>query len=173
MSNFKRAQQLAEEVLKENYITVPPVPVGELAKNYGYDVIEGEMPSNIAGLVDINKHVIYINQADSATRKAFTIAHELGHIKLHSELLKKNPDITILYRRPLGKKDDKVEEQEANCFAASLLVPEEMLKNVLNEYPNLNLTAENNRSILASLFGVSNEVMGYRLHDINVKSHGR
>jgi Zn-dependent peptidase ImmA (M78 family) len=170
MSNFIKAKQTAEEVLKENYVTTPPVPVVEIAKNYGYQVIEGELPSNIAGLVDLERHIIYVNQFDSPTRKAFTIAHELGHIKLHADLLQKNPDMTILYRRPLGKKDDKTEEQEANCFAASLLVPDEMLQNILKEYSSLKLTDENNRNSLATIFGVSNEVIGYRLHDLQLNN---
>lgn len=171
MSNFVKAKQVAEEVLKENYVSTPPVPIVDIVKNYGYEVVEGELPSDIAGLVDTDQHIIYVNQSDSATRKAFTIAHELGHIKLHSDLIKSNPDMTILYRRPLGKRDDKEEEQEANCFAASLLVPEKMILNILKEYPHLR--DESNRNLIATIFGVSNEVIGYRLHDLDISHEKR
>lgn len=167
MTNFTKAKTVADEVLKENYIDKPPVPVIELAKNYGYEVVEVKLPSNIAGFVNVQDRIIYVNNSDSETRKAFTVAHELGHIKLHSSELEKNPDIGILYRRPLGKKDDDEKEQEANCFAASLLVPQSMYKTVYEQYKKI-LTKENKIKLLSRLFGVSSEVMKYRLHDFSL-----
>lgn len=166
MANFQKAKDIAEEVLKENFIQKPPIPVAEIAKNYGFDVFEVQLSPDIAGFVDMKKHLIYVNLADTNTRKAFTIAHELGHIKLHSELLKKNPNIGILYRRPLGKKDDNEQEQEANYFAACLLVPQSMLKKVKEEYKQI---IGKDFDILSSLFAVSPEVMSYRLRDCYIK----
>ena len=167
MIDFNRAKDIADEVLKENYITKPPVPVFELAKNYGYEVIEVEMPTNIAGLVDINKNIMFVNKSDTDTRKAFTVAHELGHIKLHLSELEKNPELGILYRRPLGEKNSDTKEQEANFFAASLLVPNTMYEEILKQYKDV--LPENKIELLSKLFGVSQEVMGYRLHHFNLK----
>jgi len=166
MANFDKAENIASEVLRENFISKPPVPVYELARNYGYEVMEAELPSNVAGLVDIKKNIIFINKADTDTRKAFTVAHELGHIKLHSSELKKNPDLGILYRRPLGEKDSDEKEQEANFFAASLLVPESMYEDVLKQYKDV--LPENKIELLSALFGVSQEVLGYRLHHFDL-----
>lgn len=163
--DWKKVKQTAEEVLDENFITEPPVPVIELVKNYGYEVQEADLPSDVAGFVDPDKHIIYINTTDSDTRKAFTIAHELGHIKMHSKELEKNPDIGILYRRPLGEKDSNEKESAANYFAACLLVPEKMLKETLKRYGKL----ADNPKILGDLFGVSQEVIGYRQHDLNLR----
>jgi|SRR3989344_2835356 len=169
MSDFKRAKSAAEEVLKENFITKPPIPIIELVKNYGYEVAEIDLDPDIAGFVSLEDRVIYVNNADSETRKAFTVAHELGHIKLHSTELEKNPDIGILYRRPLGRKDDDEKEQEANYFAASLLVPKEMYEEVTNRYQNV-LNEENEVEMLSKLFGVSQDVIRYRLHDLALES---
>lgn len=166
MADFNRVKNIADEVLKENYINKPPVPVFELAKNYGYEVVEVELPPNIAGLVDIKKHIIFINKSDSDTRKAFTVAHELGHIKLHAPELEKNPDLGILYRRPLGEKDSDSKEQEANFFAASLLVPESMYDEIIKKYKDA--LPENKIDLLSTLFGVSQEVMEYRLNHFNL-----
>lgn len=166
MANFDKAQKLAEEVLKENYITKPPIPVVELAKNYGFEVIEAELVPNIAGFVNIKDHIIYVNKSDSDARKAFTIAHELGHIKLHASDLEKNPDLGILYRQPLGRKDDDEKEQEANFFAASLLVPESMYKEIMKQYKDV--LSENKTELLSTLFGVSQEVIGYRQNHFNL-----
>ena len=139
----------------------------ELAKNYGYEVKEIKLPSNIAGFVHINDHIIFVNNSDSETRKAFTIAHELGHIKLHAADLQRNPSLGILYRRPLGRRDDSEKEQEANCFAASLLVPPVMYEEISRQYKGV-LTNENKAELLSRIFGVSPEVMRYRLHDFNL-----
>lgn len=162
MADFNKAENIAQEVLGENFITEPPVPVFELAKNYGYEIVDAPLPTNVAGLVDIKENIIYINKKDSYARKAFTVAHELGHIKLHSSELKKNPELSILYRRPLGEKNGDPKEQEANFFAASLLVPESMYEELLKQYKEV--LPENKIDLLSKLFGVSKEVIGYRLH---------
>ena len=65
-------------------------------------------------------------------------------------------DVLYLFATPIDK--DPV-EQEANCFAANLLVPDDMLKRTMEKY---DLT-KNDFSVLANLFGVSAEVMKYRL----------
>jgi len=159
---------MAEEVLRENYVAKPPVPVFDLATNYGFEVIETELPGNIAGLVDLKEFVIFINQADTENRKAFTVAHELGHIKLHSKELKKNPELSILYRKPLGAKDMDPKEQEANFFAASLLVPQKIYKEILHRYKDV--LSENGSGLLAKIFGVSQEVMGYRFNHFKLNT---
>jgi Zn-dependent peptidase ImmA (M78 family) len=164
--DWEKIKQAAEAVLEENFITEPPVPVVELAKNYGYEVLESDLPLDVAGFVDPKKHIIYINATDSDTRKAFTIAHELGHIKMHGKELEKNPDIGILYRKPLGQRDSDTKESAANYFAACLLVPEKMLNETFKRYGKL---ADNSR-ILGNLFGVSQEVIGYRQHDLNLRN---
>jgi Zn-dependent peptidase ImmA (M78 family) len=166
-ANYTKAKSSAEEVLKENYITHPPVPVMELVKNYGYKVVEVELDNDIAGFVNPASHVIYINIQDSPTRKAFTVAHELGHIKLHAAELESNPELGILYRRPLGKKDTDEKEQEANCFAANLLVPQEMLEEITAKYKDV-LPEDNGVSLLSAIFGVSRDVIGFRKHDLAI-----
>ena len=169
MSDYSRSKSAAEEVLRENFITKPPIPVTELVKNYGYGVAEMELPSDVAGFVNLEKKVIFVNVSDSENRKAFTIAHELGHIKLHAEELQKNPDIGILYRHPLGRKNSDEKEQEANCFAASLLVPRSMFDQISERYKDV-LTKENKIDFMSQIFGVSPEVIGYRMRDFSFEN---
>lgn len=140
----------------------PPVNIKELAKNYGLEVIEfdfGEEANNISGFIDIEKKKIYVNSNDSENRKTFTVAHELGHWLLHREKLDTNPDYAILYRQPLGKANKDPIEAEANFFAATLLVPKELLDKEENKDP----------TYLAGRFKVSEEVIGYRLEDTKKK----
>ena len=58
----------------------------------------------------------------------------------------------ILYRKPLNNPGETWMEQEANWFAANLLVPTEMLK----KYEHLS------QKEAANIFRVSTSVIGYR-----------
>jgi Zn-dependent peptidase ImmA (M78 family) len=163
-ADFKGVRSKAQEVLKENLIYSPPIDAYEIARNYGVNVMNKPFPDkikDIAGFIIFNEHKIYVNAADSLHRRRFTVAHELGHLLLHEKFLEQNPELGVLARRPLGRKDDDPLEQEANCFAANLLVPGSMLERYKNENPNL----------VAEIFGVSPDVIGYRMKNLNMENH--
>jgi len=157
--NYMGARDRAQQVLQENFVVSPPVRVGEIAKNYGLDITEvelGEDFSHVSGFIDPEERVIYVNRSDSDTRKAFTIAHELGHWLLHQDQLKTDPDrYAIVYRIPIGRLNIDPVEKEANVFAANLLVPREWLDKHTDKNPEE----------IARIFGVSPEVIGYRLQE--------
>jgi Zn-dependent peptidase ImmA (M78 family) len=123
-----------EQLLRENHIEKPPVPIFSLVRNYGITVKEANLPDTVAGILDSEKQIIYLNQEDSLKRKNFSLAHELGHFLLHAKALEKDPKIGIFYRKPLGRKGTSASEHTANQFAANLLVPFEMLEVVLENY---------------------------------------
>lgn len=84
----------------------------------------------------------------------FTVAHELGHIILEHDT--NSPGYGVLFRDSAKPKNKNPMEQEADCFAANLLVPTSMLREYLENYPGVpNL-------LLARLFGVSEEVIRWR-----------
>lgn len=154
MADFGRAQEEAEKVWREQCLTSLPFPILDVARSYGLSVYEIDLSDqpDISGILDIEKEIIYLNQTDSTAHKRFTIAHELGHWLLHKEDLKRDPNLTIYYRRPIaGETDDR--EKEANCFAASLLVPYRLLNPIKLMYTDLEL---------AQMFAVSQQVIGYR-----------
>jgi len=159
MENYAKVLELVKTVLKENYVIEPPVSVVDIAGNYGLTVLESgfEEHPDVAGFIDPLERKIVINSSDSPPRKAFTIAHELGHWLLHREKLEQDPDeYAVLYRIPLGRSGDDPIEKEANFFAANLLVP----RIFLDEY----YRKRNYDSVtLAEICGVSLEVVGYRL----------
>ncbi len=156
-ADYTKAKQLAEYVLHENNITAPPIPISLIAKNYGLTTGEYDFKdynSQVAGMIDLNKNIIAFNKNDSVQRQAFTIAHELAHYLLHKEHINSEDGIDILFRKPLGKPDPDWKEQEANCFAANLLVPETWLKEYIKKgYSDTEL---------AKAFGVSVDVIGFR-----------
>ncbi len=85
-----------------------------------------DVPTNFCGLSARynDTSVILVNaHFDFLPRKIFTIAHEIGHLFLHSEEKSFYDDVSTIgnYRH------SKIEEMEANCFAASLICPESIL----------------------------------------------
>jgi len=153
--DFAEAEKLARQILKENFIIEPPVFATKLAEACGLSVFEAEFKpdyAHIAGFIDFAKNKILVNTLDSPARKNFTIAHELGHY-----LLGHNAEngYTVLLRNT----DEMIktpQEQEANCFAANLLVPEPFLREYLEKYPFATDPQ------LANIFGVSADVIRYR-----------
>ena len=126
--NYTLSIKTAEELIAQNYILEPPVDIINIAINEGLKVLMAEFENNennyISGYLDITKKEIYINSQDTTSRKIFTIAHELGHWLLHKDKIGFELDkFAILYRKSLGSPDNNYLEQEANCFAANLLVP--------------------------------------------------
>ena len=153
--NYEIAKEKAFQVLKDNFINEPPVIAEEVAHRYGLDVkycVFKPEYNDVAGFID-SKGVIIVNSQEAAQRRNFTIAHELGHYLLGHL---KNPEYGVLYRRPISQMSSKPIEQEANCFAANLLVPEEILKDYIKRCP----FATNQQ--LGNIFGVSSDVIGFR-----------
>lgn len=148
----------ANELLKKYSIEKPVVNIFKIADNEGIRLHFVKMPGkalSVAGFLDIENKTMYINDDDPPNRQTFTVAHELGHYILKHEKDK----FGVLYRMQKFNGENSVVEQEANFFAANILVPKYMLLDAMNKY-DLN---EKDDELLAPLFGVSKEMMGYRL----------
>ncbi|MDD5437738.1 MAG: ImmA/IrrE family metallo-endopeptidase [Patescibacteria group bacterium] len=140
---------------EENAFSIP-IDVSKIAKTLELSLKEGNfIDKEIVGAYDRSLKTIYIAKSDPYTRKTFTIAHEMGHFILHDE---KNQE--TFYRKDLifVGKEDKPQEQEANCFAASLLMP----KGTILRY----LKITKNVELLADFFGVSYSAMSLRLKNL-------
>lgn len=123
-----------------------------------------EFPNNISGLIykDKNGYCILVNSTQSAGRKSFTIAHELGHYLLHKSKLEQDTEIIssakgidfnsqLYITRQDITADSSNEyrrlETEANNFAAEVLMPkDEFLKQCIQL---------NSIDDVANYFGVS------------------
>jgi Zn-dependent peptidase ImmA (M78 family) len=153
-ADYLKARLEARKVLQANYVASAPVRVDELAKNYGLIILEAEldMNSTVSGFIDVKNKRIILNKKETENYKAFTIAHILGHYLLHRISLEQNPNTyAIVYRRPIGEAQDPL-EKESNCFAAHLLVPNELLEKYKDYDTNT----------IAKIFGVPVEVIGLR-----------
>lgn len=155
--NFNEAINKSKDVLLSFGVDSPPVPLINIVTSYGIDMVYADFSSipkgnEIAGFIDLNRNKIFVNKSDSPSRQRFTIAHEFGHYLLHKDYVKDEKRYTVLLRRPLKDLNYSKEEKEANCFAANLLVPSQILSKY-KDLPN---------GIIASLFAVSEDVVTNR-----------
>ena len=125
------------EAIKDKYIHSIPVDVIGLANALGIEVYEEEFDNNaVSGYIskDDNGYFICVNKMHPATRKQFTIAHEIGHFVLHQDLLENDTLLPTFYKLGDGINHGNVllrtsninsleyrkNETAANQFAAEL-----------------------------------------------------
>jgi Zn-dependent peptidase ImmA (M78 family) len=132
----------------------PPIPVFELIEYLGYDLsfeTDGvyEDPNYLGGLIIDDKKVeINENMSNQEGRMHFTMAHEIGHIKLHVPILmEQKARENILCRKDEGfegtKKDPK--EWQADTFAAYLLMPTDRVNDAFTKISQHPITLKKKR----------------------------
>lgn len=116
------------------------------------------------------KYKISINANDHYYRKRFTMAHECGHFLLHRELIGNGVDDNIAYRSTdTGNFYNKLilpkHETEANKFAASVLMPTEVIHAIAKELNIVDLNNPTSDDIkeLAKKLKVSEQALKIRL----------
>ena len=123
------------------------IDVVKLAKSYGFLVYKLKKDAPLKGLIisdidgdDDSKNgdrIIAFDSTLSEKDNRFIIAHELGHYFLH----RKTPDFTIsgkfvnAYHYNEKSKNESLEE-EADFFAANLLLPESAFREKWKEFGN-------------------------------------
>ncbi len=155
--NYQEAKNSAEELLKQYDIKEPVVPIFDIAIKEGIELKFVKMPEqlkNVAGFIDSVKKMMFVNKEDSPNRQTFTVAHELAH-----HILKHETDKYEILLRMTTSIEKNPLEKEANCFAANILVPYKMLSKIMRKYSLSRFDIK----ALAKIFGVSEELMRYRL----------
>lgn len=167
----------AESVFLETGVDPQSLPVDPavLAKKLGIKVFSAPLKMDLSGVLIRSSGdvpLIYVNENDAPARQRFSVAHEIGHYVLHSDLKGDFSDtrdeISLNFRRT-EESDDQDEarrrrEIQANKFAASLLMPGEVLRRVIKKNDDL--------SDLAEIFGVSIAAIGYRVNDLGIGADG-
>ena len=139
--------------------------------------ISKELPDNISGAsmtTDDGKKVIVVNKDHNENRQRFTMAHELGHLLLgHDTSLniqkagylgnsEQDTSSQILFRDDKSSEGSDWREIEANHFAASLLMPKELLNNKIEK-----ITQEKSECYLSEL-DVCNLAKTFRVSPISM-----
>ena len=129
------------------------------------------------------KYKINIQGYDFNYRRRFTMAHELGHYKLHKDLLDDEGLDDGLSYETMYRKNAKIssnQETQANKYAIDMLVPKELIisivkeLNKIKEIPRIideNGEANNLNLIeyLSNRFEVSKIALGFRLNQLYKK----
>tara|TARA_R110002049_G_scaffold45305_8_gene132248 strand:- start:4193 stop:4714 length:522 start_codon:yes stop_codon:yes gene_type:complete len=161
------------ELLKELGLFKAPVNVVKLTEKIGVTIEEQDLDDDVSGfLVRKNGNdIIGVNKYHPEVRKRFTIAHEIGHFKLHVE----TPLFVDYYKgSKLNRKNsggDYLIEKQANAFAACLLMPKKLISIELSKLDE-EMEYESKLYSLSKRFKVSTAAMDYRLKALGLYDYG-
>jgi Zn-dependent peptidase ImmA (M78 family) len=169
----KRIEKITREILQEFGIAKLPVPIEQIAKQRGLKLKSYDLGENISGVlaIDSGKGTIGFNPRESKVRQRFTVAHELGHYELHykNNELFVDKEFNVLFRDQNSSTGELKKEQEANGFAASILMPESFLIQEIKKN-KFDLSEEKCLKELSKLFHVSVTAMTFRIANLNLFS---
>ncbi|HAT3994129.1 TPA: ImmA/IrrE family metallo-endopeptidase [Elizabethkingia anophelis] len=172
MSISKSIIDTTQEYIDENayFFQELPINLEELIKKEGINVINYPFEDDISGVLVIEEDnvTIGINKKSINVRKRFTLAHELGHYKLHTQKSKMFMDNVFFRKKSEGytSKEEKI-EKEANYFAANILMPESLVKKEIIEL-SCDLHDDSTIASLANKFEVSSSAMTFRLINLGL-----
>jgi len=168
---LKRIEKITVDILENYRMNKLPVPVGEIAQKRGLKIKPYDLGTNVSGVLVIDSGIgtIGYNPTESKVRQRFTIAHELGHYELHKQdrSLFIDKGFTALFRDQDSSKGEIKKEQEANAFAAALLMPEKLVWKEIKKQ-NFDLSDEDSMKQLAKIFYVSVPAMTFRIANLNI-----
>lgn len=157
-----------------------PVPVEQIASSHFSLLVKdvedmalapGAPPladgQSLSGLLLAGKGQIWVNAGEGKQwpgRRRFTICHELGHWVLHRQgqqaLFCRHGTVDVPEEKaPSTRPPLPITEEEANVFAAAMLMPADLL-----EFHYRRTTTEFFE--LCEMFGASGAAMGRRLHTV-------
>lgn len=146
--------------------TTAPIDVEAVARAADIDLVTYALNDATSGLIVKGKDgrvTIGVNAGHHSNRRRFTIAHELGHFFLHNGGERMFVDMRD-HRASLGTDRREI---DANRFAASLLIPETLLREEL-EGVAVGVGDMGRIAALASMFQVSNQAMQLRLSSLDL-----
>jgi Zn-dependent peptidase ImmA (M78 family) len=167
----KRIEKHAQRLLSELNIDTLPIPIHKVVESRGINMKAYDLGEGISGLlvVEGGKGTIGYNPGEPTVRQRFTIAHELGHFELHKDEDELFVDKTfkVLFRDQNSSKGEIVREQEANAFAAALLMPEHLIRQEIQKN-SFDLNDEDAMKKLAKAFNVSSSAMTFRISNLGL-----
>lgn len=160
----------AQQLLARLGIQSAPTPVEKVAKALGAQVRFSPFDDELAGMVYVKDGVpiIGVNSLHHPNRQRFTIAHELGHLELHREIITSkvhvDKNFPVLMRDPKSATGTELLEIQANQFAAELLMPRKLIDQVLAG-KKFDIDDEGPIEELAKKFRVSKQALEYRIRN--------
>jgi Zn-dependent peptidase ImmA (M78 family) len=151
----------AARIREQTWGDAIPVDPVLIARRLGIHVLDAPLGPDTSGALVKEREQdprILLNSSDSANRKRFTCAHEIGHFVKRDDAPEEYEYVDL--RGPLAATGSDPEERYANAFAACLLMPEDYVRQLHNEgVADLEM---------AMRFDVSREAMQNRLSALNL-----
>jgi Zn-dependent peptidase ImmA (M78 family) len=167
----KRIEKQAQKILSDLNINSLPIPIHTIIESRGISMKAYDLGEDVSGVlvIESGKGVIGYNPSESMVRQRFTIAHELGHFELHKneDELFVDKNFKVLFRDQNSSKGEIKKEQEANAFAAAILMPEHLIRQEI-EKNSFDLTDEDSMKKLAKTFHVSLPAMTFRISNLGL-----
>lgn len=160
----------AQELLSRLGILQAPTPVEKIAKALDAVVRFSPFDMELSGMIHIKDGVIIIgvNSLHHPNRQRFTIAHELGHLALHRDMITSNVHVDKnfpgLMRDAVSATGTERIEIEANQFASELLMPRSMIVQALAG-KQFDIDDSGPIEELAKKFKVSKQALEYRIRN--------
>lgn len=151
---YKEQRLSTAQILIEMKVREPPVPIFNLVEWLDVHLQFVPSPGWDGAVQSNNLHAdIWIDATAATNRQRFTCAHELGHLMLHplGSMFRDHYSEEIGFHPP--------HEQDANRFAAAILMPKFML------HPRVYHTRATIPQIAES-FGVSVQALSIRLEQL-------
>ena len=162
----------AQQLLARLGVKSAPTPVEKVAKALGAQVRFSPLDDELSGMIYIKSGVpiIGVNSLHHPNRQRFTIAHELGHLELHREMITTNVHVDknfpALMRDSNSATGTEQIEIQANQFAAALLMPSALLKQVLAS-TQFDIDDDKPMDDLAKKFRVSRQALEFRIRNLS------
>ncbi|HUC79397.1 MAG TPA: ImmA/IrrE family metallo-endopeptidase [Flavisolibacter sp.] len=167
----RKIEKLTSKLLDDLKVDKLPIPINKIAESRGLSIKPYDLGADVSGVLVIEggRGTIGINPTESAVRQRFTIAHELGHFELHNDgdELFVDKGFKVLFRDQNSSKGEIKKEQEANAFAAALLMPEKLIREEVQKH-SFDLTDEDSMKKLAKAFNVSVPAMTFRISNLRL-----
>lgn len=146
--------------LLQDLLNVAPVNVEEVARRLGLAIYQQPLAAGVSGVLlrqpsfkTASGFAILVNPNEAYVRQRFTAAHEIGHFVLHKDQIGDRVEDNYLLR---ANGLSTLIEQQANRFAADLLMPFPLINRLFQE-------GVTTVSALARRLQVSEIAMGIRL----------
>ncbi len=144
-----------------------PLELGEILEGLGIKYHEEVMSDDVSGFLKMNtkdgRPVIVINANHSLKRRRFSVAHEIGHLRLHGAMenlyVNTHDGPYIFMRSKKASTGTDMLEIQANQFAAELLMPAFDVERRLNAYISRGIKLSTAIAQLAEFYQVSEEAM--------------
>lgn len=162
---MSRADKEAADLLKQTGTDTTPVDPGVVAERLGVNLVTENMPMDVSGMLLRQSGMfpaIGVNGAHSPDRQRFSLAHALGHLRMHrSRPVLLDTDTRVGFSPPALDMGSDREEAEANRFAVALLAPEPQVSRFVQDADFRD--ARHLTRLTAQHFHVSETIAAHRL----------